>query len=174
MPWIRPQNRSPVTALSPWQPSGALGEKEECMHASNWGRYLNIVKLHDHSRQKLADFAFGNEVGDRKKGAGYLRPAHPHERGSSPASWGCLKWDSEREMNRDLPDAEISPMPSVPQNAATLRELSDPKAWVLNVVIFSFCANSGKPCTFLYVFVFLFEYVMFRWNININIWLTHS
>lgn len=106
MPWIRPQNRSPVTALSPWQPLGALGEKEECMRASNWGRYLNIVKLHDHSRQKLADFAFGNEVGDREKGAGYLRPAHPRERGSSPASWGRLKRDSERETSRDLPDAE--------------------------------------------------------------------
>lgn len=76
------------------------------MHACNWGRNLNIVKLHDHSRQNLADFAFGNEVGDRKKGAEYLSPAHECERGSSPAIWMCLKRESERDTSRELPDAE--------------------------------------------------------------------
>ena len=72
------------------------------MHACNWGRYLNIVKLHDHSRQNLADVAFGNEVGDRRKAAGYLSPARACERGSSPASRVCLKWESEGETSREL------------------------------------------------------------------------
>lgn len=48
---------------------------------------------------------------------------------------------------------------SVPESAAMQHKRSDPKARVLNLVIF--CVNSSKPCSFLYVFVFLFEYVIF-------------
>lgn len=127
------------------------------MHASNWGRYLNRVKLHHHRRQHLADFAFGNEVGERKKGVGYLSPAHRCEQGPSPASWVCLTWGSQIERG-----VGSSPVPRVPERAATLPKLSTPKARVLNVVIFSFCTNSGKPCTFLHVSVFLFECVIFQ------------
>lgn len=75
---------------------------------------------------------------------------------------GCARNGSQRERR-----AKRSPVPSVPESAAMLHELNDPKAWMLNVVTFSFCVNSGKPCTFL--FVFLFEYVIFQRNININV-----
>lgn len=138
MPWMKPQNRSPVAALTLTALGSAVGEGGV---ACNWGQYLNIVKLQDDSKRNLADFAFGNEVGDREKGwAGYLSPGQACERGSSHASRLCLK--------------RGCPVPSVPERTATLHKPSRAKAPVLTVVIRSFCVNSGKPCTFLHVFVF--------------------
>lgn len=51
----------------------------------------------------------GMKCGDRKKGAGYLSPAHACERGFSPTSWACLKRESEGEISQELPDAKYAP-----------------------------------------------------------------
>lgn len=51
----------------------------------------------------------GSKRGDRKKGAGYLSPAHVCERGCSPTSWVCLKRESEGERSQELSDAKRAP-----------------------------------------------------------------
>lgn len=102
MHW-RPQKRFLVTALSPLQSSRTGGKGGVYAHLK-WGWYLNAVKLHNHSSQNLADLPLGMKCGDRKKGAGYLSPAHVCERGSSATSWS----GSQRER-----EARSSLMPSV-------------------------------------------------------------
>lgn len=163
MHWKRPQKMFLVIGLSPWQSLRTGGEGGVYAHLK-WGWYLNAVKFHDHSSQNLADFGFGNEVRRQKEGSWVPEP--------SPCAW-------ERLLTYKLgvPEAGVRgrEKPGAPwcQACSHTAKLSNPKARVLNVV-FSFCADSSKPSTFLYVFVFLFEYEIFQWNININIWLVLS